>query len=344
MYVNIDLLVVRNQTSKGDADQSPELDYFYITSTSSLYTMLEIPDFLDHIKATVANRIENTQNKLQGSGWVIREITRFNITICKFARGSLGSYKPYPRDVRGKHNIINPNVCENSILITIAAFFHLKTNPNVEPGKLATKIQRNPRRFWQSRVNIGTLDSTSIGWESISELEKLNHISINIYNLAKQSHNKSKYEIQLVHHSRQNYQRVNLLLLNEDHVCLIKDLKKYYKNFIHRNNPMKEVCPRCLTIFENDVDCNNHTTHCTAQTTIEYAKPGEQVSFQKYKSIYQQPYACFTDFEALNKKLPVDNQTSQQVATQHAFAYKYIIVNIIDNKKTLHNKRKSLFW
>ena len=93
MYVSIDLLMVRNQPSKGDTDQSPELDYFYITSTSSLYTMLEIPDFLDHIKATVANRIENTQNKLQGSEWVIREITRFNITICKFARGSLGSYK-----------------------------------------------------------------------------------------------------------------------------------------------------------------------------------------------------------------------------------------------------------
>ena len=101
----------------------------------------------ERVKATVANRIENTQNKLQGSGWVIREITRFNITICKFARGSLGSYKPYPKNITGRHNIVNPNVHENCVLITIAAFFHLKTNPNIEPGKLATKIQRNPRRF-----------------------------------------------------------------------------------------------------------------------------------------------------------------------------------------------------
>ena len=225
MYVSIDLLMVWNHPSKGDADQSPEIDHFYITSTSSLYTMVEIPDFLDDIKTTVANRIENTQNKLQGSGWVLRDITRFSITICKFAKGSLGSYKPYPRGIRGRHNIVNPNVRENCVLTAIASFFHLKTNPNVEPVKLAVKIQINPRRFWQSRVNIGTLDSTCIGWESISELEKLNHISINIYNLAKQSHNKSKYEIQLVHHSRQNYQRVNLLLLNEDHVCLVKDLK-----------------------------------------------------------------------------------------------------------------------
>ena len=63
------------------------------------------------------------------SCWVIREITRFNITICKFARESLGSYKAYPRGVRGKHNIVNPNVHENCVLIAIASFFHLKTKP-----------------------------------------------------------------------------------------------------------------------------------------------------------------------------------------------------------------------
>ena len=82
---------------------------------------------------------------------------------------------------------------------------------------------------------------------------------------------------------------------------------------------------------------------CTAQTTIEYAQPGEQVSFQKYNSLYQQPYVCFTDFESLNKKLPVDNQTSQQVVTQHAFAYKYIIVNIIDNERPSITKEKKTY-
>ena len=46
---------------------------------------------------------------------MIREITIFNIIICKFARESLGSYKAYPRGVRGKHNIVNPNVHENCV-------------------------------------------------------------------------------------------------------------------------------------------------------------------------------------------------------------------------------------
>ena len=68
MYVSIDVLLVRSQPSKGNADECPETSYFYILSTSALYNRLEIPDFLEHIKATVSNRIENTQNKLQGSG------------------------------------------------------------------------------------------------------------------------------------------------------------------------------------------------------------------------------------------------------------------------------------
>ena len=45
MYVSIDVQMVRNQPSKGDADESPEISYLYILSTSALYTISEIPDF-----------------------------------------------------------------------------------------------------------------------------------------------------------------------------------------------------------------------------------------------------------------------------------------------------------
>ena len=343
MYVSIDVLMVRNQPSKGDADESPETSYFYILSTSALNTRLEIPDFLEHIKATVSNRIENTQNQLQGSGWVIREIAKFQINICKFAKGAIGNYIAYPASVRDGHNIINPNVGENCLLIALASFFYLKIHPDTEPGKLATKIRRNPRKFWQDRLNIGSLNSVSIGWESLSELEKLNHVRFNIYNLDKQNHNKSKYCLQLVHHSRSNYERVNLLLLNEDHVCLIKDLKQYYKNFIHRNKPITHICCRCLTIFDDEADCSNHTLNCNAQTTIAYAQPCESVGFQKFKSLYPHSYVCFTDFESLNKKLPDDNENSQQLATQHAFVYKYSIVSIIDKNNQTIAKEKTYF-
>ena len=171
MYVTINIQMVRNLPSKGEADETPETSQFYILSTSALYTSLEIPNFLEHIKSTVSSRIENSQNQLQGSGWVIREIVKFEITICKFVKGSLDNYIAYPADVRGSHNIINPRVDEICVLISLACFFYLKHHPNIEPRQLAIKIRRNPRRFWQDRINIGSLNSNSIGWESLSDLE-----------------------------------------------------------------------------------------------------------------------------------------------------------------------------
>ena len=169
---------------------------------------------------------------------------------------------------------------------------YLKQDPNVKPSKLITKINRNPRKFWQDRINIGSLNSNSIGWESLSQLEKLNKVSFNIYNLSKQSHNDKKYCIQLVHDSRSDYERVNLLLLNDEHVCLIKNLKEFYRSFIHRNKAITNLCSRCLTIFDNEDDCNKHTSNCSVQTVIQYVELGERVGFQKFKSLY--PHLMFT--------------------------------------------------
>ena len=63
-------------------------------------------------------------------------------------------------------------------------------------------------------------------------------------------------------------------------------------------------------------------------TTIEYPNPDNRVTFQKYNSLYPQPFVSFLDFESLNKKNEDDHPT--QIATQHPFAYKYSIINIID--------------
>ena len=206
MYVSITVLMVRNLPSKGENDENPETSEFYILSTSGLYTVDEIPKFLEHVKTTVNSRIENTQNQLQGSGWVIRDILRFEKTVCKFVKGVLGNYKAYLPGLRGSHSIVNPRSSENCDLIALACSMYLKQNPNVKTSNVITKINRNPRKFWQVRINIGSLNSDSIGWESLSQLEKLNKVSFNVYSLVKQTHNNKKYCIQLVHHSQSDYE------------------------------------------------------------------------------------------------------------------------------------------
>ena len=69
---------------------------------------------------------------------------------------------------------------------------YLKEDPNIKPFRLTPKIYRNLRKFCQDRINIGSLNSDSIGWESLSQLEKLNKVSFTIYSLSKQSHNNNK--------------------------------------------------------------------------------------------------------------------------------------------------------
>ena len=65
--------------------------------------------------------------------------------------------------------------------------------------------------------------------------------------------------------------------------------------------------------------------------------------FRSFKSLYPHPYVAFADFESLNKKVPNEEQNSQQLATQHAFAFKYSIIDI--RCKTLYkiSKEKSYF-
>ena len=120
-------------------------------------------------------------------------------------------------------------------------------------------------------------------------------------------------------------------------------MKEFYRNFIHRHKPITNLCSRCLTIFDNEDDCNNHTSSSSAQTTIQYAEPGEHVGFQKFKSLYPHPYVCFLDFESLNKKVDNPIAQQQQVATQHPFAYKHCLVNIIDKQNHKIAKEMSYY-
>ena len=194
-------------------DEMSEASNFHMQSTANLYTQSEIDDFISHICNTVNNRLENSQNELQGSGWIVQEISDFKINFCRFTKGILGDLKPYPQGLGGSHQIFNPRTSENCVLTVLAAFEYYKEHPNTEACVLNRKIIRNLRKFWQDRINIGGLNSESIGWDSLSELEKLNNVSFVIDNSSLLNHNSRKYCIQLEHHSRSNYEKVPLLLI-----------------------------------------------------------------------------------------------------------------------------------
>ena len=121
------------------------------------------------------------------------------------------------------------------------------------------------------------------------------------------------------------------MLLNDNHVCLIRNLEKFYTSFTNTRSPVNHICRICLTPFKNEDDQKKHTDNCTAETSIKYPKQGDKVGFQKTHALYPTAYAAFLDLEALNVKLDSTNNP-RQVSTQHAFVYHYKIMDLRKNE------------
>ena len=76
LHVFMTLLMHRNIPHISN-DEMPEISNFHIQSSVNLYAKREIDDFICDICNTINDRLENSQNQLQGSGWVIQEISGF---------------------------------------------------------------------------------------------------------------------------------------------------------------------------------------------------------------------------------------------------------------------------
>ena len=133
--------------------------------------------------------------------------------------------------------------------------------------------------------------------------------------------------------SRKDFEQVSLLLIGDEHVCLIRDLKKFVCSFTHRSTPIDFLCHTCLSVFKTELDHKNHCSSCNSPSTIQYPKPGTKKSFSKLHSLYPMSYCCFVDLEALNKKSEIHEDDSL-LATQQAFASQFKLIDI-RNKETI---------
>ena len=156
-------------------------------------------------------------------------------------------------------------------------------------------------------------------------------MSIYIYNLNQIDVNgENKFGIHIARKGcdKPDHDFVPLLLLSDNHVCLIRDFKKFicqFRKFLKREN-IVDICYRCLTPFRSEEDCQNHSSVCESQTTVIYSQPGEKYKFHKYHTTYKASHVCFLDMEAFNKKC--DNSKEEgRVSCQSSFAYSYTIVN-----------------
>ena len=264
----VDIIINLERTTPCETNGSP-IDHFYIRSNAQLYTKSELDTFIDDIRGIIRQRLEDHRNELQESGRIIKDIAGFKILMCQFRKEGLGHYSPYPIGLCGSHQTFNPVSGENGLLIALASHFVFKENPNVNTSNLHRRVWYAKQGFWESKVNVGGLSHEEIGWESLYELEELNKVSILLYNLTLLKKRK-KYRLQLVYKSKLNYETVPLLLINNLHVCYIRNLKSFCASLGRYRESITDLCPQCLTVFKNSQDCEQHCQDCNLETVIKY--------------------------------------------------------------------------
>ena len=265
LYIDIILNLERTTPSQTDDKQ---VDHFHISSNGQLYAKSELDAFMDDIRGVIRQSLENHQNELQESRWIIKDIAEFKIHLCQFAKGELGKYSPYPHGLSGSHLIFNPISEENSLLIALASHFYVQKYPAYQPRDIQRYVRYRKEAFWKLRVNIGGLSREEIGWESLYELEELNKVSIHLYNLTSLTKCKT-FRLQLVYKSKLNYETVPLLLIKNSHVCYVKNFKSFYAKFSQYREPITDLCLQCLTFFKNSEDYKQHNTDCNLQAVIK---------------------------------------------------------------------------
>ena len=325
-------------------------DLHFINTPVDIFTLEEIPVFKQFIVAYTVNNLENSFSKLEGSGWRAVNIAEIKVHVCRINSYSLRGYAAYPSYLRGVHNVYNPDTDQNCVLIALASFKKFIKTPSVLPKNLTRDIKRRGSKYWREELDIGALDPSDIQWADLDVLERKNNININIYNLHSPNHshdnNQDKinspntHTLHLARRSRCKYKTVvSLLLLNNNHICLIRNLISYYKNFTRKQISIPFLCPYCLTIFKNQDASNNHTENCNAHVTVNYPPPSHKIEFSRMDSLYPMPFASFLDFEALN----IPSESNSVISTQSSFAYNYTIVNVTDSENPQIVKKNTYF-
>ncbi|XP_063877104.1 uncharacterized protein LOC135109612 [Scylla paramamosain] len=315
IFSHISLLLVKFSTLGED-----EHRVIHIAFRARLITYQDVPDLVDLWIHQLNSRLESLTSETEGSGFIISRVQNFFINYClHVACSGIGDYVAYPRGVRGGNEIFNPDGRHSSCVIQCLAAFRLHARG--VPWKRIPKILRR-RHGGEKYVTRGKVGSP-VTWENLSQLERLNCLSLDVYTLTKSG---EIYYLTLSRKGSRKYKTVvSLLLLGGKHMTLIKDVEKLHRK-LTRSSPTPEghqFCKVCFSSVPKSVSLSDHECHCDFTQTLLFPGDGEKVKFKNFAYTYQPAYLAFFDFETMIK--PKENRSV--IAEHDPIGYSYLIIN-----------------
>ncbi|XP_071056426.1 uncharacterized protein [Onthophagus taurus] len=277
------------------------------------------------------------------SGWAFFSVSHLLLNIKKFEPIPGSSYIRLSQVIAEKHACVNIKNYEDDACLAwcLTAALHPANHSH-------DRTTSYPH--YSQVLNLQGI-TFPITLKDIINVEKLNNLSINVYELLSSSSGKYTVEGPIYFTKQRRDIHINLLYLYENgkgHFVLIKNLSRLISNqWVNRNGSI-HLCDGCLTRFSSadkllahqTYDCNHVMT--VLPTTDLKSKPNffglktpqNILEFNNYKFAQMAPFVIYADFESLLKPIDYCKQSSAKSFTEkieehqpYSFAY-YIVSNI----------------
>ena len=227
--------------------------------------------------------------EMQESGWNFQRVD--SMTISFYDTGSMdgSSYVKVPIRSSAILNIQNDdNYC---FIWSILAKLH-----PISDSKNGHGVRVSNYEPYFNELNIEGFDfSNGFRCSDMYRFEKLNNLSINIYELGFKQHN-HKHKLIPVEISKNVSDKVIDLLIYKNHYVLIKKL-----NVFIGKHDSKYICRKCLNSYTTNKALINHKRLCKENQKLK-TSPESHIYWKKYFQKNKLYFRVYADFEADNKK------------------------------------------
>ena len=262
-----------------DGDIRKEAEMTTTLNMTNNLTQSEIDNA--NIQWDVEARKQNLE--MRESGWIFQRVNSMTISFYNTGNMDGSSYVKIPLRSSAIINIKNND--KYCFLWSILAFLH--------PCEKNSNIVSSYRDYF-NELNIEGFDFTNgFRCSDVYRFEKLNNLSINIYELG---FDQNKHKLIPIEISKNESDKVTDLLIYKNHYVLIKKL-----NVFIGKHDCRYVCRKCLNSYTTNSMLNKHKKLCKENQQLK-TSPNSHIYWKKYSQKNKLYFRIYADFEADNKK------------------------------------------
>ncbi|KAJ8911385.1 hypothetical protein NQ315_013520 [Exocentrus adspersus] len=263
--------------------------------------------FQDNVIDKILNKIEEFSEK--DSGWALHKIVSLEVNINKLEMGNgISSFIRLPEKIAQKHACVNVKNYNDDLCFLwsiISALYPV----NLHVDRTAS---------YPHPTTVFNLDGLEFPMQisSISKFEKLNQISVNVYQLKLVGK-----KISMLHLHSKLERHANLLLIQDKYLD-----ERYEDTFLNnesandrlvsaqlsKHKGTKHICDICLNYFRSKTALDSHTVNCSKINKCKITFPKENsLSFTNYRYKERVPYILYCDFESMLEPFSEPNNPNQ---------------------------------